>query len=142
MTTATAPSTIPPTTSPADIAASTFARLEAAWNRGDGTAFGAEFSDETDFVNIQGEHHRGDRSVIARGHDGILATVYAGSTVRYRVELARTLVPGVVIAVASSTLDAPSGPLQGTNRSRTTVVLVDEGDRWAISAFQNTLIHE
>ena len=101
---------------------------------------GAEFSDDTDFVNINGEHHRGDRSVIAAGHDGIFASIYAGSTVTYHVDVARTLVPGVIAAVATSTLDAPAGPLLGTNRSRITAVLVDEGDRWAIQAFQNTLV--
>ena len=62
-------------TSPEQLAHATFARLADAWNRADGAAFGAEFSDDTDFVNINGEHHRGDREVIARGHDGIFATI-------------------------------------------------------------------
>jgi uncharacterized protein (TIGR02246 family) len=140
MGTTTTSTTTTPAPATEQLAHATFARLADAWNRADGTAFGAEFSDDTDFVNIDGEHHRGDREVIARGHDGIFSTIYAGSTVAYRVDVVRTLGPGVVAVVATSTLDAPAGPLHGTNHSRITAVLVDEGDRWAIQAFQNTLV--
>lgn len=106
----------------------------------DGAAFGARFADETDFVTVRGEHHHGDAAYIGRAHQGIFNSIYAGSTVRYRVDAARAIAPSVVVAVASSTLDAPTGPLQGVNHSTITAVLTEQDGRWSISAFHNTLV--
>ena len=117
-----------------------YAALEEAWNAGDGEAFGSHFSEVTDFVNIQGQHFHGGTAVIAAGHQGIFDTIYVGSTVRYHVDRARVLAPGYVLVHASSTLEAPVGPLRGTNRSRMTVVLVEEGGDWKATAFHNTLV--
>ena len=125
---------------PTTIADDVFARLEAAWNAADGTAFGAEFAAETDFVDIRGEHHRGGPDAMAAGHQAIFDTIYAGSTVSYRVDVAREIAPGVLVAVATSTLDAPGGPLAGCHSSRITTVLRASGDRWEVTAFQNTLV--
>ncbi len=125
---------------PTTIATDTFAALERAWNAGDGPGYGAPFADEADFVNVRGEHHRGDAAYIGRAHQGIFDSIYAGSTVRYEVAVARPLAPGVVLAVANATLEAPTGPLQGVSDARITVVLTEDGGRWAITAFHNTLV--
>ena len=117
-----------------------YAALEEAWNAADGDAFGSHFSDVTDFVNIRGEHLHGDAALIAAGHQGIFDTIYRGSTVRYQVDRARVLAPGCVVVHATSTLDAPAGPLRGTNRSRMTAVLIEEQGEWKATAFQNTLV--
>jgi uncharacterized protein (TIGR02246 family) len=134
-----------PTTAPIEnhtaLAASFVERLEQAWNIADGAAFGAQFADESDFVNVRGEHHRG-ATAIARGQQGIFDTIYADSTVRYRLELARELAPGVIMAVASATLDVPGGPLKGIHNSRFTMLIVEQGDYWRIAAFHNTLVAE
>ena len=114
-------------------------RLQDAWNAADGDAFAADFAEDADFVNVRGEHHRGDADYIGRAHQGIFDSVYAGSTVRYEVLVARELAPGVVLAVAAATLDAPQGPLQGVNEARITIVMTEEDGRWGISAFHNTL---
>jgi uncharacterized protein (TIGR02246 family) len=127
-------------TDPLDVAAQLFAHLERAWNDGDGTAFGEVFADDTDFVDIRGGHRRGDRAAIGRGHDDIFRTIYAGSTVRYRVDVARPLAPGCILAVATSRLDAPTGPLEGVHGSRITVVLTADRGRWVVTAFHNTLV--
>jgi len=121
------------------IAAKVFQQAEEAWNRADGAAFGALFADESDFVNIRGEHHRG-ADVIARGHQAIFDTIYAGSTVRYRVEHTRLLAPGHILAVAGARLEAPAGPMRGVNQSRLTAVLALQDDRWVVTAFHNTLV--
>jgi uncharacterized protein (TIGR02246 family) len=114
------------------------ADLEAAWNQADGAAFSAAFTEDADFVDIRSDHHRG-RVAIGHGHQAIFDSIYAGSTVRYALDAARPVAPGVVVAVASATLDAPTGPLQGVNRSRLTLVITDGDDGWAVAAFQNTL---
>lgn len=116
-------------------------QLEAAWNAGDGMAFGAVFADESDFVDIRGGHHRGGAQ-IGRGHQALFDSIYSGSTVRMRLDIARPPAPGFILAVATSTLDAPHGPLQGVNRSRMTMVIAEQDGRWAITAFHNTLIVE
>jgi uncharacterized protein (TIGR02246 family) len=128
------------TTDPTAIAAGLFARLETAWNDGDGHAFGRPFADVTDFVDIRGVHHHGDGEAMGRGHQHIFDTIYKGSTIRYQVISAREVVPGCIVATVSATLDAPSGPMPGTNQSRITAVVVPQGDGWAITAFHNTLV--
>lgn len=128
------------TTDPTAIASGLFAQLETAWNAADGAAFGRPFADVTDFVDIRGMHHHGDGEAMGRGHQHIFDTIYKGSTVRYQVASARQAVPGCIVATASATLDAPSGPMLGTNQSRITAVLVPQGDGWAITAFHNTLV--
>jgi uncharacterized protein (TIGR02246 family) len=128
------------TVAPTTVADAVFAGLEAAWNTADGAAFGAAFAAETDFVDIRGEHHRGGPEAMGAGHQAIFDTIYAGSTVAYRVDVAREAAPGVLVAVATSTLHAPGGPLAGVHHSRVTAVLREAGDRWEITAFQNTLV--
>jgi uncharacterized protein (TIGR02246 family) len=126
-------------TTPAAIAAAVLHELEQAWNRADGTGFGAAFAEDADFVDIRGDHHQG-RAAIGHGHQAIFDSIYAGSTVRYELDAAREVVPGCIVAVGSATLDAPGGPLQGIHRSRSTLTIIEHGDRWAVAAFQNTLV--
>jgi uncharacterized protein (TIGR02246 family) len=127
-------------TSTEAIATTILEQLELAWNAGDGAAFGAPFADESDFVNVNGEHHRGADN-IAHGHQAIFDSIYAGSTVRFRLDMARP-VAGTILAVATSTLDAPSGPLQGIHNARFTMVIAEQGDDWRVASFHNTLVAE
>jgi uncharacterized protein (TIGR02246 family) len=122
------------------VATAAFDQLAAAWNRADGAAFGAQFAAETDFVNVRGEHHRGDATAIGHAHQAIFDTIYAGSTVRYRVDVARPVGADGLLAVVTSTLEAPTGPLAGTNHSRITATFRRQDDRWLITAFHNTLV--
>jgi uncharacterized protein (TIGR02246 family) len=124
---------------PAAIVA-TFERLEQAWNRGDGAGFGAEFTDDVDFVDIRGTHHRGSVAVAA-GHQAIFDTIYHGSTVRYVVETTRPLRAGAVVTVVGARLDVPAGPMAGHLCARLTATFVEHDDRWAITTFHNTLVH-
>jgi uncharacterized protein (TIGR02246 family) len=114
-------------------------QLEQAWAAGDGMGFAAPFAEDADFVEIRGGHHHGAIAV-GRGHEAIFSTIYAGSTVDLRVEMARSVGPGVVVALVHSTMTAPTGPMQGVNQARMTMVIVEQGDRWAVTAFHNTLV--
>jgi uncharacterized protein (TIGR02246 family) len=127
---------------PADAAAIAQAimqRLEHAWNRADGAAFGEPFSADADFVAIRGDLHAG-RDAIAAGHQQILDTIYAGSTVRYQVLRTRELDDRVALAHTRCTINAPSGPLAGEHASTITIVLVKHDGEYEIAAFHNTLI--
>jgi uncharacterized protein (TIGR02246 family) len=112
--------------------------LEAAWNAGDGEAFGAPFASDADFVTIRAEHVRG-RDAIASGHAGIFWTIYAGSVVRYTVESVRLLRPDVALLHVHAVLDAPSGPLAGKHMSRFSAVLTRDAGGWQIASFHNTV---
>jgi uncharacterized protein (TIGR02246 family) len=123
------------------IAIALLERLERAWNRSDGAAFGAAFAPDADFVDIRGGHHHG-AAAIGQGHQGIFDSIYAGSTVRYELDTARTVAPGCILAIVTSTLDAPAGPLRGVHHARATALLTEDGDGWAVTAFHNTLVRQ
>lgn len=129
------------TVDPATIAATRLKQMEHAWNRADGAAFGEVFSTDTDFVDVRGAHHRGDAAV-GHGHQALFDSVYAGSTIRYELEAARVVTPGCVIAVAIATLNAPSGPMQGVNRSRLTLAITEQRGCWSVTALHNTLVRQ
>jgi uncharacterized protein (TIGR02246 family) len=127
------------TVDPTAIAAAVLEHLESAWNEADGTAFGAAFLNDAEFVDIRGSHHRG-RSAIGHGHQAIFDSIYAGSTVHYQLDVAHLISPGCILAVATATLDAPTGPLQGVNHSRLTVIIAEQGEGWAVAGLHNTLV--
>ena len=126
-------------TDAAAAAASIFQQLEDAWNAADGAAFGAAFTEDSDFVNIRGEHHRG-AVAIGHGHQAIFDSIYKGSKVEYRPEAARTVAPGTIVALAGATLDVPAGPLAGVREARMTVVIVEQDGQALITSFHNTLV--
>ena len=125
----------------ADDAAALAARLESAWNAGDGAGFTAPFAEDADFVNVLGMHVRG-RDAIAAGHEQIFRTVYAGSRVAYQVEGARLLRPDVALVHVQAGLDVPGGPMAGHHAARYSLVLTRDGGEWRIASFHNTFIRD
>jgi len=123
-----------------DVAVRLFAQLAQAWNASDGAAFGSAFADETDFVDVRGSHHCGDGVAVGVAHQALFDTVYAGTAITYRIETARVVAPDAIVAVASGFLVAPPGPLPATDHSHITAVIARDGERWRITAFQNTLV--
>ena len=126
-------------TDAAAVAAPIFQQLEDAWNAADGAAFGAAFTEDSDFVTIRGEHHRG-AVAIGHGHQAIFDSIYKGSKVEFRPEAARTVAPGVIVAVAGATLEVPVGPLAGVHEARMTVVILEQDGRRLLTSFHNTLV--
>lgn len=117
-----------------------FAHLAAAWNAADGGRFGAEFAEVTDFVTIRGEHLHGGTALIAAGHQWIFDTIYRGSTNSIHVDRVREVAPGCLLVHATSTLDAPTGPLAGRHQAKMSALLVEHDGTWKATAFHNTLI--
>jgi uncharacterized protein (TIGR02246 family) len=121
------------------VATELIGRLERAWNEGDGQAFGEPFAPDADFVDIRGEHHRGQEA-IAAGHQAIFDSIYKDSSVDYELIQARALSGDVILAHAAGVLRAPSGPLAGEHSAVQSLVLVRGGDEWKIAGFHNTLV--
>ena len=120
------------------IAREVLARLEQAWNSGDGNAFGAPYRDNASFVTIRGELAHG--AEISTGHAQIFTSIYAGSTNHMELLEAQRVSDDVIIATSRNTLEAPHGPLAGVHAAMSTSVLVRSGDDWRIATSQNTLV--
>ena len=120
------------------IARDVLARLEEAWNAGDGTAFGAPYRDDASFVTIRGELAHGQE--IGAGHAQIFTSIYAGSTNRMELLEAHRVDDDVIVATSRNTLDAPHGPLAGVHAAMSTSVLVRTEGEWRIAATHNTLV--
>ena len=82
------------------------ARLERAWNAGDGDAFAVPFAEDADFVTVRGEFYR-TRDDIAAGHQMIFSTIYKGSVNRIELLRARTIGDGSIVAHARARLSVP-----------------------------------
>ncbi len=124
------------------VATEVLGRLERAWNDGDGEAFGAGYTEDATFVTVRGEWAAG-RAAIADGHARIFRTIYRGSTNRMELVAVRELGDGSLVASSTSTLTCPSGPFAGTQRARSTSVIVpvDGGSgAWRVAATHNTLV--
>jgi uncharacterized protein (TIGR02246 family) len=81
-----------------------------------------------------------DVLAVLEDREALFDSIYAGSTVRLELEVARPVAPGCVVAVVSSTLDAPNGPMRGVNQARMTMVIAEQAGEWRIDAFHNTLV--
>ena len=113
--------------------------MTTAWNRGDGLGFAEAFADDADFVNVYGAKMRG-QVAIAAAHQGILTTVYKGSTCAFGLEHARPLAPTVALIHGHADLDVPAGPMQGRHEARFTMLMTGGDGQWRIAAFHNTFI--
>jgi len=115
------------------------ARLEDAWNAGDGARFAQPFTEDADFVNIFGRHVRGWWA-IAEGHEWIFRNVYLGSRATYTVAQVRLLKCDTALVHLRAHLSVPGGVMAGEHDSLPSLLLIREGDEWKIVAFHNTLI--
>ena len=117
------------------------AKLEAGWNAADAVQFAEPFEEDADFVTVLGERVKG-RGAIRDGHAAIFATIYKDSVVEYRIAQLRRLGSETAVLHLDSRLEAPVGPLAGTNNACLTLVLVDRDGEWRIAALHNTLVRE
>jgi uncharacterized protein (TIGR02246 family) len=115
-------------------------QLDEAWNASDEAAFAAQFTPDTDVININGTHFQG-RAALAKQMRQIFDTVFKGSVHRSRtLELVRNLTDDTILAVSSAVIDVPSGPLAPEARSRQTLILVRVEGSWQIRHWHNTPI--
>ncbi|MGH3566079.1 MAG: SgcJ/EcaC family oxidoreductase [Pseudonocardia sp.] len=121
----------------------TLARLSDAWNAGDATAYGAEFTRDASYVAFNGQVMLG-RTVIEDTHRWLFDGPLRGSrmtttsddalpaAVRFlRPDVAHVLTIGAVLPAGQSTVTAD-------RESVVSFVVTDEGDTWRVAAFHNT----
>lgn len=113
-----------------------------AWNQHDMEAMHALNLGDVEWINIAGNHWRGNGTVYA-GHDNLHRTIFAHTTMQVDSVVIRA-VDEAAIAVAAmrfAPLYMPSGEMLSEVRTHGTYVLVKAGGRWKIAHFQNTVIH-
>jgi uncharacterized protein (TIGR02246 family) len=112
----------------------------AAWNAHDAKRYAALFTADADVVNVLGWHWHGRAELerkLARG----FAFVFANSQLSVHVVAVRFLKPDVAIAHVPWTMTGALSPTGGgatpPQQGLQTQVLVEQGGRWRIAAFQN-----
>jgi uncharacterized protein (TIGR02246 family) len=124
-----------------EIAVGILKTLESAWNKASGIDYAKPFADTCEFVDIRGTLHKNSApAYIGQAHQGIFNSIYKDSKVEYQLTQAITIDQDAILVNASSILEAPAGPLAGTNSSTITLLLLKKGSEWKIRAFHNTLI--
>lgn len=116
------------------------ARLSDSWARGDAQAYGAEFTDDCDYVAFDGTRFRGPAEPathLARLFD----TVLKDSRLQGEVESVRFLTPEVAVVHWTGSVAYPwQQRVRRRRRSRQTLVVVRREGRWQATAFQNTRV--
>lgn len=112
-----------------------------AWNRHDMQAYSAQFTEDADFVNVVGMHFRG-RPQIEAVHVDLHRTIFRNSFLRAVSATVRPVNDQVALAHVAWEMTGAEG-LPGWNvpelrKGMMSLVLVRTGDRWLITAAQNT----
>ncbi len=120
-----------------------FDQLIACWNRGDGYAYAALFTEDSDYVAFDGTHFRG-RQANAQNHQKLFDTFLKGSTLEgQEINRLRFLTSDVALLHTTGTVKLrwQSKPAPG-RRSIQTLVAVRESEGWRFAAFHNTRIQK
>lgn len=119
-----------------------FQQMIDGWNQGDGQAYAAPFTEDADYVIVDGKHVKG-RETIAFGHQYIFHTVFKGSTMRGQVKDIRFLSADIALMHAEGVLQIPGQAGRVSEQPSTmTIVAIRQASRWGITAFHNTRMEE
>jgi uncharacterized protein (TIGR02246 family) len=118
-------------------------QLVDAWNRGDGTAFGAVFDEDADYVVFNGIHLKG-RAAIGGVHQQLFQTVLKGTRLDDSAggnPGVRFLCPHVALMHSKGAVLRPDETEPALEQlSVQTFVFVKREGEWRITAFQNTRV--
>ncbi|KKK05825.1 SgcJ/EcaC family oxidoreductase [Micromonospora sp. HK10] len=119
----------------------TLSLVADAWGEGNPEGYAALFTEDADYTAFDGTRMPGRRA-IADGHRALFAGIMRGSRMTMREPRIRFVTPDVAV------VSALGGIIMRWQRGRTepsakrlsavTFVLVRQGDRWPVTAFQNT----
>jgi uncharacterized protein (TIGR02246 family) len=116
------------------------ARLADSWARGDAQAYGAEFTDDCDYVAFDGTRFHGPAEP-ATHLTRLFDTVLKDSRLEGEVESVRFVTPEVAVVHWTGSVAYPwRQRVRRRRRSRQTLVVVRQEGRWQATAFQNTRV--
>jgi uncharacterized protein (TIGR02246 family) len=117
-----------------------FARMCTAWTAGDADAYGACFTEDSDYVSYDGTHAEG-RAPMVESHDQLFQGVLTGSALVGRVESIHHLRPEVAILHATGSVLMPwRSALPKGRLSRQTIVAVKTEEGWKVAALHNSRV--
>ena len=110
------------------------------WNRGDGAAYAASFTEDADYILWNGTHLKG-RQAIAAAHQQLFETRLQGSRLEGEIQHIRFLSDDIALVQLQSSpqirdQEAPA-PEQYAIQ---TLVAIRQAEGWRFTSFQNTLI--
>ncbi|MEV0153856.1 SgcJ/EcaC family oxidoreductase [Micromonospora sp. NPDC050686] len=114
-----------------------FGRLMQAWTDNDAVAYGACFTEDSDYVSYDGTRAIG-RHDMQNAHDQLFRGVLAGSALVGGVESIRHVAPGVAIVHGTASVLMPwRSKLPKRRLSRQTLVAVRTDRAWRFTALHN-----
>ncbi|MEV0033084.1 SgcJ/EcaC family oxidoreductase [Nocardia sp. NPDC050793] len=114
-----------------------FQRFMRAWTDNDAAAFGALFTEDSDYVSYDGTRATG-RAEHQYNHDLLFRGVLAGSALVGDLESIRYLTPDVAVLYGTASVLMPwRSRLPKRRLSRQTVVVARTSDGWRIAAIHN-----
>jgi uncharacterized protein (TIGR02246 family) len=109
------------------------AELTEAWNAGDAGAYGARFCPDATITNTDGTVDMG-RDVFVRHAEEAFQGILAGTKLSLAVRKLRLVRPDVAVVDLDLCISGVPG---GEMRTSLMLVLVEENDRWSITAQHN-----
>ncbi|MEU6022092.1 SgcJ/EcaC family oxidoreductase [Micromonospora sp. NPDC047134] len=114
-----------------------FDRLMQAWTDNDAAAYGACFTDDSDYVSYDGTRAVGRRDM-QEAHDRLFRGVLAGSALVGEIESIRYVTDGVAIVHGTASVLMPwRSRLPKRRLSRQTLVAVRTDQGWRFTALHN-----
>ncbi|WP_394770587.1 SgcJ/EcaC family oxidoreductase [Lacisediminihabitans sp.] len=114
-----------------------FDRLLTAWGDNDAAAYGACFTEDSDYVSYDGTRAVG-RAPMQAAHDTLFRGVLAGSRLVGQIESIRHLGPDTALIYANASVLMPWRTALPKGRlSRQTLVAVRTGHGWLFTALHN-----
>ncbi|MFE7397693.1 SgcJ/EcaC family oxidoreductase [Streptomyces sp. NPDC057557] len=114
-----------------------FEQFMQAWTAGDAQAFGACFTEDSDYVSYDGTRAVG-RAQHQHNHDRLFRGVLAGSALVGELESIRHIAPGAAIIHGTASVLMPwRSHLPKRRLSRQSVVVVRTDQGWRITAIHN-----
>ncbi|HEX4715378.1 MAG TPA: SgcJ/EcaC family oxidoreductase [Ktedonobacteraceae bacterium] len=117
-----------------------FQELQDGWNRGDGQAYAASFTEDADYIVWNGTALKG-RQAIAAAHQQLFETRFQGSRLEGFIQHIRFLSDDIALVHLHGRPQIPGQALPAPEEySIQTLVAIRQADGWCGTAFQNTLM--
>lgn len=117
------------------------ARLAEAWNRHDSEAYGAEFTSDSDFVNVLGAHFHG-RQQIAEQHAFLFQSIMRDSRLHILQHSIRFVTDAVAVVHIKWEMEGHQPPpgwnVAEVRQGVLSLTVVREATDWKIAAAHNT----
>ena len=108
------------------------------WNAGNGDAFAAPYTDDSDFIGFDGTHMKGCQE-IASFHQMLFDKFLKGSRLIGKIRGIRFVTTDVAMMIAvGGTIMAGQSDIEPERNSIHTIVAIKRDNNWYFTAFQNS----